>query len=161
MHALYRRTAFAHGTPAPALPHPDASFLSPLHNGDASFDPTKEGDWILADQGWALRTPNHQIVRLTTAEREFLTQLFASPDHLFLRSNQDQGGAADLISKRKLDVVVSRLRVKVGNAGHPLPLHTCRGMGYQFSGRVLIAELNSFPHRLGHSGSEVDRVTFS
>ncbi|WP_025135454.1 response regulator transcription factor [Achromobacter sp. DH1f] len=140
LHALHRRTQLSSEAPPWPRALPDAALTPPMLQGDPLPVPPREGYWIFSDQGWSLRTPANQIMRLTQAEREFLTRLFSSPDYLFLRASQDSDVTADLISHRKLDVVVSRLRVKAGRLGPPLPLHTCRGMGYQFSGKVLLAD---------------------
>lgn len=140
LHALYRRALLSPEEPAWSREVPDVSCAPRTHQGDPLPVPTREGYWIFSDQGWSLRTPANQVMRLTQAEREFLSRLFSSPDYLFQRGSQDSDATADLISNRKLDVVVSRLRVKVGRLGHPLPLHTCRGRGYRFSGKVLVAD---------------------
>jgi two-component system OmpR family response regulator len=131
LNALYRRLADA------AAEHA-ARLLPPILASN-------EGDiWILENRGWRLRAPNGVAIELTSVERTFITRLFDDGEKLLRRDQwHDKQQITDQMAGRKIrniDVMVSRLRRKVGTIYTDFPLQVRRGVGYQFSEKCMIKD---------------------
>ncbi|MCX5590049.1 winged helix-turn-helix domain-containing protein [Alcaligenes endophyticus] len=87
--------------------------------------------WQLLDDGWSLCAPDKSTFRLTRGERFVLQALISSApepvDRKDLAPEHDSTG-------RAVDVLISRLRRKVGRIGEDLPIRSVRGEGYVFVG---------------------------
>lgn len=87
--------------------------------------------WQLLDDGWSLCAPDKSTFRLTRGERYVLQALISSApepvDRKDLAPEHDTTG-------RAVDVLISRLRRKVGRIGEDLPIRSVRGEGYVFVG---------------------------
>lgn len=96
--------------------------------------------WCLADRGWTLIDPSGVHIPLTTAEREFINRLFATPSKRIGRADlmsASEDGAPDAASaSRYIDVLVSRLRRKAQQAGVDLPVRSIHRWGYTFTGEI-------------------------
>jgi len=96
--------------------------------------------WRLADRGWTLVDPNGVRIPLTTAEREFINRLFATPAKRIgradLMSASEEGAPDTASASRYIDVMVSRLRRKAQQAGVDLPVRSIHRWGYMFTGEI-------------------------
>ncbi len=83
-------------------------------------------------------SPSGASIDLTGAEFDLLASFIGSPqrilgrDRLIELSRVRLGDASD----RSIDVLVSRLRRKLSNAGQPPPIATVRGVGYMLTADV-------------------------
>jgi DNA-binding response OmpR family regulator len=117
-------------------------------NGQANPGSRQETDgqaarslkWQLTDRGWTLVDPSGVQIPLTTAEREFINRLFATPAKRIGRAelmSASEDGAPDATSaSRYIDVLVSRLRRKAQQAGVDLPVRSIHRWGYMFTGEI-------------------------
>ncbi|HWJ70596.1 MAG TPA: winged helix-turn-helix domain-containing protein [Sphingobium sp.] len=110
------------------LPTPGLS----LRRGDP------EGDWLLDEARWCLRTPLGHDVQLQRAEAAILAKLFRQAGVNQSRQNLAASFKSDHEDKnRSLDVAISKIRKKVRDASNlDLPLRAVRGVGYVFIGRT-------------------------
>ena len=113
--------------------------IARVHLGTNGQD-VKPLKWRLADRGWTLVDPNGVKIPLTTAEREFINRLFATPAKRIGRADlmsASEDGAPDAASaSRYIDVMVSRLRRKAQQAGVDLPVRSIHRWGYMFTGEI-------------------------
>ncbi|AUL15052.1 helix-turn-helix domain-containing protein [Bordetella bronchiseptica] len=86
--------------------------------------------WELRYQAWVLVTPAGGIVHLSAAERICMLGLLAHPRRELTRAALVQSLPG--LGAGAINVVISRLRRKVGETGEVLPLRTVHGMGYVF-----------------------------
>lgn len=126
--ALLRRVGDVHGKPPP-----DIAGHGPA--GPAfSFD-----GWTLDLGGGTLTSPAGEKIRTTKGELHLLAILAENLDRtvtradlLALLSNREWSGA-----ERSIDVLVSRLRRKLGDdPRHPRRLTTVHGVGYRLVGKI-------------------------
>lgn len=110
------------------LPTPNLS----LRQGDP------EGDWLLDEARWCLRTPLGHDVQLQRAEAAILAKLFQQAGVNQSRQDLAASFKTDREDKnRSLDVAISKIRKKVRDASDlGLPLRAIRGVGYVFMGRA-------------------------
>lgn len=100
---------------------------------EASFD-----GWSVNFPRRELRAPNGAIIELTGAEFDLLGSFLSHPQRVIARerlielSRTRMGDSSD----RSIDVLVSRLRRKLGTADKPAPITTVRGIGYMFNAEV-------------------------
>ena len=96
-------------------------------------------------EGWALNVgnrslfaPNHQKVELTPAEFDLLAILVEHAGLLQTRERliEATGGADGEAGVRSIDILVSRLRKKLGFGQQSKMIETCRGHGYRFGAPV-------------------------
>lgn len=100
---------------------------------------------ILTFDGWELNlsrrellSPSQALVDLTGAEFDLLVVLLdhagrvIARDRLIELSRTRLGDSSD----RSIDVLVSRLRRKLGHGGKPAPIVTVRGVGYMMTAAV-------------------------
>lgn len=100
---------------------------------------------ILTFDGWELnlsrrelQSPSRALVDLTGAEFDLLVVLLdhagrvIARDRLIELSRTRLGDSSD----RSIDVLVSRLRRKLGHGGKPAPIVTVRGVGYMMTAAV-------------------------
>ena len=100
---------------------------------------------ILTFDGWELNlsrrellSPSQALVDLTGAEFDLLVVLLdhagrvIARDRLIELSRTRLGDSSD----RSIDVLVSRLRRKLGHGGKPAPIVTVRGIGYMMTAAV-------------------------
>jgi DNA-binding response OmpR family regulator len=90
--------------------------------------------WHLEAGGWVLREPGGRTVVLTATERMLVERLLSTPDQVVSREEL----MATLAENRqeydphRLDVLLSRLRRKLTDAGIESPIQVVRGIGYLF-----------------------------
>ena len=84
--------------------------------------------------------PSGVRIPLTTAEREFINRLFATPAKRIgradLMSASEEGAPDTASASRYIDVMVSRLRRKAQQAGVDLPVRSIHRWGYMFTGEL-------------------------
>ncbi|MXO66649.1 response regulator [Altericroceibacterium endophyticum] len=94
--------------------------------------------WSLSFARRELRSPTGALVDLTSAEFDLLTtfvqesQRVIGRERLIELSRSRLGNSSD----RSVDVLVSRLRRKLSEAGREAPIVTVRGVGYMFNAEV-------------------------
>lgn len=120
-----RRTTCAAPAPAPApVPPPEC--------------------WVVRPARWQLASPAGTAMPLTRKEMEFINLLARHPTRVVRRSDALQllGYNDDLAGNRRLDALVSRLRLKADSLlGRSLPVSTVHGVGYTFSAPMVIDAL--------------------
>lgn len=123
LHGLKRRLEHQPTQPAPAIP-----------SYSRNVEP---GAWALEDQGWGLKTPEGQLVRLTSAERKFVLRLARRPgkatSHAQLLQTLGRSPSDSIAARSVLGVLVSRLRRKVAAHGTELPLRSVHNEGYMLT----------------------------
>ena len=102
----------------------------------AAHDILNFGGWSLDISANALRAPDGLDVELTRAEFDILTALARAPNRVlsrdFLLDAISRDG--DAPSDRVIDVMISRLRKKLGdNSRQPILIQTVMGRGYRLS----------------------------
>lgn len=100
---------------------------------EAHFD-----GWIVDFSRREVRDPDGAPVDLTVAEFALLAVLLDHPQAVIARARiMELGGIRDAPSSdRSVDVLVSRLRRKLGRGERPAPIVTVRGAGYMLSATV-------------------------
>lgn len=95
-----------------------------------------EGDWLLDETRWCVRTPLGHEVQLQRAEAAILAKLFMQPGINQSREDLAASFKSDREDKnRSLDVAISKIRKKVRDASKlGFPLRAIRGVGYVFMG---------------------------
>ena len=90
--------------------------------------------WRLTADGWSLCTPRGGIVELSAQERLLLEVVMESPGSVVSRETllERFDRTSEEIDPQRLDMLVHRLRKKVAQAGHRLPLRTLYRSGYVF-----------------------------
>jgi two-component system, OmpR family, response regulator len=94
--------------------------------------------WTVDMRRRSVLSPSGASIDLTGAEFDLLASFIGSPqrilgrDRLIELSRVRLGDASD----RSIDVLVSRLRRKLSNAGEPPPITTVRGVGYMLTADV-------------------------
>jgi DNA-binding response OmpR family regulator len=100
---------------------------------------------MLTFDGWTVNLPRREltsptgaIVDLTGAEFDLLTVLADHAQRVIARERLIELSRTRLgdSSDRSIDVLVSRLRRKLGGAGHTAPIVTVRGVGYMLHAPV-------------------------
>lgn len=89
--------------------------------------------WVVKHRGWMLVTPSGTSITLSRSEREIVVALVERLGQVVARETlvERLTGNAGEFDPHRLDTLVYRLRRKCEAAGHPLPLGTVRGAGYQ------------------------------
>ncbi|MGY3232632.1 DNA-binding response OmpR family regulator [Luteibacter sp. HA06] len=97
--------------------------------------PLSSPTWQLDNQGWCLLAPNGTSIPLKAHERCMLRALLELPGEPVTRDALIAAlGGDELFDPHRLEVLVYRLRSKVGTAsGLVLPLSAVRGSGYVFT----------------------------
>jgi DNA-binding response OmpR family regulator len=92
------------------------------------------GHWRLLRSTWTLASPGATPVQLTQAETTFLATLAENPGHPVSRTQMIAalGHNVDYYDSRRLDTMVSRLRLKVSKDGPALPVRCIHSVGYAF-----------------------------
>lgn len=100
---------------------------------DIAFD-----GWTLTRSRRELRSPSGMLVDLTSAEFDLLNAFVSHPQRVIGREKLIELSRARLgdSSDRSIDVLISRLRRKLGHAGDAAPIRTIRGVGYMFTAAV-------------------------
>ena len=98
------------------------------------------GAWHLLLRSWELKLREAKAIKLTLLERQFLELLTVQPGEVVMRETllNAMYHRSDQHSARALDSLVRRLRAKVAAGGHPSPIITAHGVGFCFSGPVII-----------------------
>lgn len=111
--------------------------LRPKELGDGSSSRARGGEepgaWTLSRTTWTLMPPSGAAIRLTQAETTFLVTLAESPGDPVPRRLVigALGHNVDYYDSRRLDTLVSRLRLKVARDGeHSLPVRSIHSVGY-------------------------------
>ena len=98
--------------------------------------PLRFGQWQLDPGCRQLRTSGGQVIPLSHAEARLLEAFLRHPRHALSRSlllDLARGTGVDQLD-RSIDVLISRLRHKLGDHGQgPRLIRTVRGVGYLFS----------------------------
>ena len=102
----------------------------------------RTGHWVFDPAQWTLCPPAGELIQLSLAEYVVLGRLLDQPGEPVRRDE-----LLDLLDKqdgrvfsRNLDMVISRLRRKAARASaETLPVMAARGVGYVFTGRVVVA----------------------
>ncbi len=110
-----------------------------LRRGGSERDPSERPAGLIQFEGWTVNLPRRElmsptgaVVDLTGAEFDLLVTLcdhagrVISRERLIELSRTRLGDSSD----RSIDVLVSRLRRKLSDAGHAAPIVTVRGVGY-------------------------------
>ncbi|MHA6720343.1 response regulator [Sphingomonas sp. RS6] len=110
-----------------------------LRRGGAGRDAEERPQGVISFDGWTVNLPRREllsptgaVVELTGAEFDLLVTLcdhagrVISRERLIELSRTRLGDSSD----RSIDVLVSRLRRKLSDAGHAAPIVTVRGVGY-------------------------------
>jgi DNA-binding response OmpR family regulator len=94
--------------------------------------------WVVDFARREVTDPQDQPVELTAAEFSLLTVFLDHPQTVIARARlMELAGVRDTPSSdRSIDVLVSRLRRKLGGGGCAAPIVTVRGVGYMFSAVV-------------------------
>lgn len=100
--------------------------------------PLNPNAWSLLDDGWALLTPDQQWVLLSASERLLLQLLTSRVNQIVSREAlatavaliHTDPDAAHRYQPRRVNMLVSRMRAKVRQTGHELPLHCVPRRGY-------------------------------
>lgn len=116
-----------------------------LRRRPGNSDPDQAREEKVRFAGWtvdlrrrSVLSPSGASIDLTGAEFDLLASFIGSPqrilgrDRLIELSRVRLGDASD----RSIDVLVSRLRRKLSNAGQPAPITTVRGVGYMLTADV-------------------------
>ena len=100
---------------------------------EISFD-----GWTLIRSRRELRSPTGALVDLTSAEFDLLNAFVSQPQRVIGRERLIELSRARLgdSSDRSVDVLVSRLRRKLGQSGAQPPIRTVRGVGYMWTAEV-------------------------
>lgn len=112
--------------------------LPPERQPDLPAAPAPEPHWVLATQRRALVLPTGAELRLTGNEFLLLQQLRDTATAPVAREtlNAAIGRPAINPKDRSIDILISRLRRKCGEAGADLPVVSIRGRGYVFHGEL-------------------------
>ena len=94
--------------------------------------------WVVDFARREVVDPQGGLVDLTAAEFSLLTVFIDHPQTVIARARlMELAGVRDAPSSdRSIDVLVSRLRRKLGESGRAAPIVTVRGVGYMFSAVV-------------------------
>ncbi|QGP77895.1 response regulator [Sphingobium sp. CAP-1] len=94
--------------------------------------------WVVDFARREVADPQGGLVDLTAAEFALLAVFIDHPQIVIARVRlMELAGVRDAPSSdRSIDVLVSRLRRKLGEGGRPAPIVTVRGVGYMFSALV-------------------------
>jgi two-component system, OmpR family, response regulator len=116
-----------------------------LRRGGAERDAAERPQGVISFDGWTVNLPRREllsptgaVVELTGAEFDLLVTLcdhagrVISRERLIELSRTRLGDSSD----RSIDVLVSRLRRKLSDAGHGAPIVTVRGIGYTLNAAV-------------------------
>lgn len=94
--------------------------------------------WVVDFARREVTAPDGEGIDLTAAEFSLLSVFLDHPQTVIARTRlMELAGVRDTPSSdRSIDVLVSRLRRKLGEGGRPAPIVTVRGVGYMFSALV-------------------------
>lgn len=131
--------------PKPVYPRELLARLKKALENRASRPASAVGLALWRFQGWSLDPKNRVLlddmgerVDLTPAEFDLLSHLAARPGRLQSREQlmtalgSDDGESG----MRSVDILISRLRKKLGDGDHGRMIETCRGHGYRFAAEV-------------------------
>ncbi|MEN3373576.1 winged helix-turn-helix domain-containing protein [Dechloromonas sp. ZS-1] len=91
--------------------------------------------WILFAGTWTLQAPGGESIRLSQTETTFIAALAHKPGQAVSRREMVEALGHDMeyFDLRRLDTLVSRLRVKVNNVSSiTLPVRSIHAVGYAF-----------------------------
>lgn len=112
------------------------SLQPPVNRPMEDKTPKEEEPWKLVPAKALLLTPEGQPIKLTLTELTILNELVGKRGKPCKAAELARalGLQPDEWDRHRLDVIVSRLRVKVERAsGHAAPLRTLRGIGYAWA----------------------------
>jgi DNA-binding response OmpR family regulator len=98
--------------------------------------------WILDSVKWTLQAPDARAIKLTHSELVIMGALARRAGAAISRDELAAalGHDPQVYDPRRLEILVRRLRGKVGDAlGFALPLETVHGQGYAFAAPIAIA----------------------
>ncbi|MET0291655.1 MAG: response regulator transcription factor [Steroidobacteraceae bacterium] len=103
-----------------------------------STEKLKFAGWEVDLRRRAVLSPSGASIELTGAEFDLLASFLGSPQRILGRERLIELSRARLgdSSDRSIDVLVSRLRRKLSNAGQMPPIMTVRGVGYMLTADV-------------------------
>lgn len=91
--------------------------------------------WVLHQASWTLLAPGGEMIRLNQAETSFLASLAHKPGQAVSRKAMVAALGHDIeyFDLRRLDTLVSRLRLKVNKSSNiTLPVRSIHAVGYAF-----------------------------
>ena len=96
------------------------------------------GQWAVSFARREVLGPEGRSIHLTAAEFSLLAILIDNAQTVIARNQvMELAGVRDAPSSdRSIDVLVSRLRRKLGRSGYPAPIVTVRGAGYMLSAPI-------------------------
>ncbi len=101
------------------------------------------GTWLLNRTAWSITPPDAEPIRLTQSETTFIATLAEDPGAPVPRPRMIAalGHNVDYYDSRRLDTMVSRLRLKVGKDGTPpLPVRCIHAVGYAFVAPISVED---------------------
>jgi two-component system OmpR family response regulator len=113
-----------------------------LRRKSGDREPAKREQGVLSFDGWTVQLPRREllsptgaVVDLTGAEFDLLVALCDHAQRVIARERLIELSRTRLgdSSDRSVDVLVSRLRRKLSNAGKSAPIVTVRGVGYMLN----------------------------
>jgi len=127
-----RSTASSYSVPSPSTPTPPAAETS-----DA-MEVVRFGDWTLMPAARQLRSPENEIVALTTAEYDLLEIFVNSPMRALSRDHlmEQLTGRDWQPNDRVIDNHVAQLRKKIESDDGFEWIKTVRGTGYMFASKT-------------------------
>jgi DNA-binding response OmpR family regulator len=99
------------------------------------------GVWLLSVTTWTLTAPNAAPLQLTQSETRFLAKLAENPGAPVPRPQMIAalGHNIDYYDSRRLDTLVSRLRLKVNrDSCQCLPVRSIHSVGYAFVAQIVL-----------------------
>lgn len=98
--------------------------------------------WSLSSTTWMLTPPGLPPLQLTQAETTFLATLAQNPGIPVPRPQMIAalGHNIDYYDSRRLDTLVSRLRVKISRSGAVLPIRSIHSVGYAFVAAIMLED---------------------
>lgn len=112
-----------------------------INNLAQRLQPGQANVWLLDRTSWQLASPEGRMVKLTATEHVLLARLAQSPGVAVSRQELVHclGHDPRYYDPRRMEILVRRLRNKVRvSLGCPLPLETAHGLGYAFTGGVVV-----------------------
>lgn len=112
-----------------------------IHNLAQRLLPGLASVWSLDRMSWQLASPDGRVVKLTATEHALLARLAQSPGLAVSRQElvHSLGHDPRYYDPRRMEILVRRLRNKVRETlGCLLPVETAHGLGYAFTGGVVV-----------------------
>jgi DNA-binding response OmpR family regulator len=121
------------------LSKPDAADENSLVKSRAGEDMPP---WSLSRTTWTLTPPGLASMHLTQSETTFISTLAESPGNPVSRPQMIAalGHNVEYYDSRRLDTLVSRLRIKINRGGSNLPVRCIHSVGYAFVAPIVLED---------------------